>query len=356
MPIAPLWFRPTIRRTCASVGWSIAVAAITLPVAAASANWSITDLGANARPVDINDQGVVLMSKMTIDGKEYNASAINNAGQIVLTNASSQLPYLLDNGVLIALGDSDTRQGLYSAHALNDSGQVAGSGYATWQHQMAFWQNGATTLRDLGGQYSVAYGINEHGDLAGFADTEYSVVAVLATEEEAVPLGLAGTYSFARGLNDRGWVVGAAATRGRFSTHAFVTFGRGTSLSIFSIGTLGGQNSDAFGINNAGQIVGSSQTEFYVPSKSSAFLWEGGVMTDLSLLPEVRAGGWDSLRGANAINELGQIVGYGSRNNVMHGFLLSPIPIPEPETWATLLLGLAVLGLRRPGKRGLAAD
>jgi hypothetical protein len=46
-----------------------------------------------------------------------------------------------------------------------------------------------------------------------------------------------------------------------------------------------------------------------------------------------------------------QIVGSGQRGGVNHGFLLTPIP--EPETWMLLLLGLAAIGLRRRSKSEL---
>ncbi len=47
------------------------------------------------------------------------------------------------------------------------------------------------------------------------------------------------------------------------------------------LGTLGGSNSLAYGVNLAGQVVGYSET---AAGEQHAFLWTKGVMTDLGLL------------------------------------------------------------------------
>jgi probable HAF family extracellular repeat protein len=69
--------------------------------------------------------------------------------------------------------------------------------------------------------------------------------------------------------------------------------------SVTDLGTLGGSSATAFGINNLGQVVGSSDTAQTV---SHAFLWEGGHMTDLGL-SDAR----NSL--AYCINDASQIAG-----------------------------------------------
>jgi probable HAF family extracellular repeat protein len=69
--------------------------------------------------------------------------------------------------------------------------------------------------------------------------------------------------------------------------------------TIVNLGTLGGGYSEAFAINASGQIVGDSAT---ASNGSHAFLWAGGVMSDLNL-PGTSAT-------ARSINASGQVGGY----------------------------------------------
>src|SRR5437667_376956 len=74
-------------------------------------------------------------------------------------------------------------------------------------------------------------------------------------------------------------------------------------FTVKDIGKLGGTGgillTRAQGINAAGKVVGSSPTASF---RAHAFAWSNGVMTDLGTL-----GGSES--SATAINEAGQIVG-----------------------------------------------
>ena len=69
------------------------------------------------------------------------------------------------------------------------------------------------------------------------------------------------------------------------------------------LGTLGGPSSSAAGINERGQIVGTSATrarDEFGGWISHGFVWQSGVMTDLGTL----GGEWSA---ANVINDRGQV-------------------------------------------------
>ena len=107
---------------------------------------------------------------------------------------------------------------------------------------------------------------------------------------------LGGTNSYANGINASGQVVGVAYTAGDAADHAFLYSGG----AMQDLGTLGGSNSSANGINASGQVVGYANTAGY--AAQHAFLYSGGAMQDLGTL-----GGSNS--SANGINASGQVVG-----------------------------------------------
>jgi probable HAF family extracellular repeat protein len=116
-----------------------------------------------------------------------------------------------------------------------------------------------------------------------------------ASPYRMIDLGtLGGFCSFGYGINEQGDVVGTSeAASGQL--HAFLW----QAGVMTDLGTLGGSFSRAFAINNRRQIVGESETAF---GESHAVLWEDGTLTDLGML-----GGPQSW--ASSINERGQIVG-----------------------------------------------
>jgi probable HAF family extracellular repeat protein len=75
--------------------------------------------------------------------------------------------------------------------------------------------------------------------------------------------------------------------------------------SLVDLGSLGGNYSQAFGINNVGQVVGFSSTSAS-PQQLHAFVWDASTgMHDLGQL-----GGADTF--ATAINDGGDVVGYSA--------------------------------------------
>jgi probable HAF family extracellular repeat protein len=108
---------------------------------------------------------------------------------------------------------------------------------------------------------------------------------------------------------------------------AFITGPDGVGMT--DRGTLGEGLSTAYGINDAGQVVGFSST---AGGETHAFITgpNGAGMTDLAsvvILPS----GFTHFSMATAINNHGQLA-------------VSAAVVPEPETYAMLLSGLGLIG------------
>src|SRR5437773_6792898 len=93
-----------------------------------------------------------------------------------------------------------------------------------------------------------------------------------------------------------------------------VAASRASAANIIDLGTLGGPVSIAYGINDVGQIVGTSAM---ANGTSHAFLWSNGTMTDLGSL------GSTGPSDGRGINNHGQVVGgtVAANSSQYHAFL-----------------------------------
>jgi probable HAF family extracellular repeat protein len=160
------------------------------------------------------------------------------------------------------------------AYGVNDRGQVVGSSAtAVSQGQPFLWQQGQgmTSLGDLPGGIvnGSARAINIKGQVAGFSHVSEGARPFLWTQDQGMrdlgylPGGAGNGVAY--DINAAGQVVGFSGAR------AFL-WQETTGMVDLALE----QPSQALAINDAGQIVGRTG--------NSAFLWENGGVTDLGTL------------------------------------------------------------------------
>jgi probable HAF family extracellular repeat protein len=251
----------------------------------------------------------------TLGGRDSRAYAINDEGKVVGGSDTSDggkhaFLWIVAEGMrdLGTLGGPNS-----SANDINASGQVAGAADINESEIHAFlWKDGV--MQDIGLRFGSA--INAGGQIAGGG-------SLWTPGEEVRDLGtLGGPSVYVGGINDRGQVVGSS----NLNSYDIVerAFLWTAEKGMQNLGVINEQEiSAATDINNGGQVVG-----YFGPPDPSvhAFIWtaEDG-MQDLNEATGVKDSGW-TLRYAAAINEAGQIVGFGvNPDDEPSAFLLTPV-------------------------------
>ena len=200
------------------------------------------------------------------------------------------------------------------AYGINDAGQVVG--YAATPESAAhsfLYSNGTMTdLGTLGGSQSYATGINNSGQIVGYSNNSSGAVHsfLYSNFTGMTDIGPSGGI-YAYGINDAGQIVGESFLNG--NVHAFLS----TNGTMTDLGALSGASSLAVGVNKSGQVTGYSDTFTNGVQAQHAFLYSGGHMTDIGTL----GGGASS---ASGINNAGQVVGWAqTSSNVFDAFLYS---------------------------------
>jgi probable HAF family extracellular repeat protein len=260
-----------------------------------------------------------LKAKTGTDLGEVQANAINDAGQVAGASSTaggfSRAFITGPNGVgMIDLGTLPGGDHSY-ATSINDAGQVAGYSYMADGTRQAFitGPNGMG-MRALGtGGSSTApgpnnTGINNAGQVAGTSDGRAFITGPNGLGMRDLG-SLGGGTSWAYGINDAGQVVGWSYRYGG-GAHAFITGPNGVGMT--ELGTL---SYSAFGINDTGQVVG----DFGSPLQGFITGPNGMGMTQLGRLTP----GGQSI--PNAINDAGQVVGFAhAASGDFHAFITGP--------------------------------
>jgi probable HAF family extracellular repeat protein len=154
------------------------------------------------------------------------------------------------------------------------------------------------------GNVIVGSGTNPSGQSEAFR----VVLDTVPKKYKIIDLGtLGGTSSWAFGMNNNGQVVGSSFPRGTTTTINPYLYSNGRMTNL---NTNGGW---ATGINDSGQVVGTA----VIGSNSHAFTYSNGHTTDLGTLGGIYSEGW-------AINKNGLAVGWAefSRNSYSHHAVL----------------------------------
>jgi probable HAF family extracellular repeat protein len=198
---------------------------------------------------------------------------------------------------------------LAEADGINDSQQIVGQGIINGQGHAFIWQ-----IQQLAGSPVGVGTPTDLGTLPGVA------------------------ASGAHAINNTGQVAGWSNTPPPNQDHAALW----TSGQIKDLGSLPNDFwSTANALNNASQVQVVGSSHHY---SNRAVLWQGGTVIDLnSQLP--KKSGW-SLENAYGINDAGQIVGEGQApippGPAFHAFLLTPTSGKAAPTPHTITSGIIV--------------
>jgi probable HAF family extracellular repeat protein len=219
------------------------------------------------------------------------------------------------------------------ALGLNDQGQIVGWAWIwnadetvlDWEQHAVRWDLATRTFQDLGaGNNSFAYSINNLGQIVGTAATG-GVTNAFFWDPANPPLQpitntLGGTQAWAIKINDQGQVVGYAETTmapNPVYVHAFLW---PVNQKMQDLGTMGGTQSWANDINSAGQIVGTSTD---ANGGYGAYLRDPA-SENLQPLGSFFVGGQS---GALGLNRLGQVVGWSlTASGSFHAFWQTSLP------------------------------
>lgn len=263
-----------------------------------------------------------VFSVVTVPGSSpHSLIAINNSGQVVVNTGTSESYQVsvwnrLSGAQVITLIGTNS-----GGAAINNVGDVVGAADpdGTGNLQAFVWQptSGVQWPGFLGGDLSVASGINDAGAVVGMAftaaDEQHAFLWTSAAGMQDLTPDLTNIGgATAVGVNSSNQVVGYYFPDGSLNTLGFIWTQAGGLQNLGLAGTL------AYAINNSGTVVGQTPA---ANGYEHAFSWtQAGGIKDLGTLN-------DGESSALSINANGWVVGNSlmkSQNGFLHGFLWTP--------------------------------
>jgi probable HAF family extracellular repeat protein len=225
------------------------------------------------------------------------------------------------DGILEDLTPTTTDMAL--AFGINDVGGIVG----LFNDHPTLWRDGVAQELELlpGFTAGSARAINNAGQIVGIL-TPPSIHGFLYSGGRMEDFSVLGGWeqSSATGINNAGDVILSAGTLPTSVRGYLYSGGR-----FVVIPGPGGQRGTPTGINDHRHIVGSFPFPTS-PTQTHPFLYRDRVVSDLNTLISGNSA-WELLT-AEAINNRGQIVGTGTLNGELRGYLLTPASWPVPGT------------------------
>jgi len=213
---------------------------------------------------------------------------------------------------------------LILAHGINNAGQVVGEYLTSDGIQRAFIWDNINGMVDLGLDFGTACAINGTGQVVGGAESAF----IWDSTNGVTYLDSLGKTAVARAINEVGQVAGNVFKEDGIVSRAVLW---DSDNGVIDLGTLGRDTSQAWGINDFGQVVGNAIDHSLYGSGVAPFLWDSqNGMVNLNSLLSVNSS-WAEISSVYDINNRGQIVGQGyvSGDSGTHAFLITPVPQPQ---------------------------
>ncbi|MQY06126.1 hypothetical protein [Actinomadura macrotermitis] len=289
----------------------------------AATQWKAVDLGTDFTPTSINDQGLVVGSKVANPGQvpQRNVAVSWKAGTL------KELGYL---PFAFLRGPNSVATGV------DEQGRISGYGTALDGERHAFvYRDGR--LQDLGqwGVHSQGNTIG-NGVVGGYIEDKKIEGDLLRKRLSALWSG--GTYGLPSGgagsqivdMNEKGDWVGStnlsSSTTGddgafNRAERGYARIGQNTTVDL---GTLGGKWTLPVGINEKGVVVGTSAVDA-AGVLEDAFVWDAA--TGMRALPGENRGRFVR---PTAINTAGEIIGSYHCSDTVAGPVVWPSPTSGP--------------------------